>query len=191
MTGNEKGGSRSAINSRLENLRNLSPAARLDRVGDVVSLTDTERNVFAGGGLPIALADGMIENVIGTFELPIGVATNFTINGRDYLIPMAVEEPSVVAAASYMARLARKSGGFVTSSTGPIMRAQVQVLEVRDPHGARARILKRAGGDHCCSKCQGQGSDLAWRRVPRYRSARLRSDNCRSHGCRPPDRRCA
>ena len=93
MTGNEKGGTRSAVNSRLENLRNLSPAARRDRVGDVVSLTDAERNVFAGGGLPIALANGMIENVIGTFELPIGVATNFTINGRDYLIPMAVEEP--------------------------------------------------------------------------------------------------
>ena len=142
MTGNEKGGTRSAVNSRLENLRNLSPAARRDRVGDVVSLTDAERNVFAGGGLPVALADGMIENVIGTFELPIGVATNFTINGRDYLIPMAVEEPSVVAAASYMARLARKGGGFFTSSTGPIMRAQVQVLGVPDPHGARARILR-------------------------------------------------
>ncbi|RUW90269.1 hydroxymethylglutaryl-CoA reductase, degradative [Mesorhizobium sp. M7A.F.Ca.US.011.01.1.1] len=142
MTGTEKGGERSVINSRIENLRNLSPAERLGRVGDVVSLTDAERRVFVGGGLPIALADGMIENVIGTFELPIGVATNFTINGRDYLIPMAVEEPSVVAAASYMARLARKSGGFFTSSTGPIMRAQVQVLEVRDPHGARARILR-------------------------------------------------
>lgn len=142
MTDTENGRTRSAINSRIENLRNLSPAERLGRVGDVMSLTHTERSVFARGGLPIALADGMIENVIGTFELPIGVATNFTINGRDYLIPMAVEEPSVVAAASYMARLARKSGGFFTSSTGPIMRAQVQVLEVRDPHGARARILR-------------------------------------------------
>ncbi|MET2828633.1 hydroxymethylglutaryl-CoA reductase, degradative [Mesorhizobium shangrilense] len=142
MTDTENGGTRPAINSRIENLRNLSPAERLGRVGDIVSLTDAERNAFAPNGLPIMLADGMIENVIGTFELPIGVATNFTINGRDYLIPMAVEEPSVVAAASYMARLARKSGGFLTSSTGPIMRAQVQVLQVRDPHGARARILR-------------------------------------------------
>lgn len=142
MTGTEKGAARPAVNSRLENLRNLTPAERLGRVGDAVSLSDAERGSFAGGGLPTTLADGMIENVIGTFELPIGVATNFTINGRDYLIPMAVEEPSVVAAASYMARLARKSGGFFTSSTGPIMRAQVQVLEVRDPHGARARILR-------------------------------------------------
>jgi hydroxymethylglutaryl-CoA reductase len=84
----------------------------------------------------------MIENVIGTFELPVGVATNFTVNGRDYLIPMAVEEPSVVAAASYMARIVRQCGGFYTSSTGPIMRAQVQILEVRDLHGARARLLR-------------------------------------------------
>jgi hydroxymethylglutaryl-CoA reductase len=137
-----KSGTRAAVDSRLENLRNLSPAERLRRVGDAVSLTETERAVFSGGGLPVSLANGMIENVIGTFELPIGVATNFTINGRDYLVPMAVEEPSVVAAASYMARLARKSGGFFTSSTGPIMRAQVQILGVSDPHGARARILR-------------------------------------------------
>jgi hydroxymethylglutaryl-CoA reductase len=126
----------------LENLRNLTPAERLDRVAGAVGLSEAERSVLAGGGLPINLADGMIENVVGTFELPIGVATNFTINGRDYLIPMAVEEPSVVAAASYMARIARDCGGFQTSSTGPIMRAQVQVLDVRDPHGARARVLR-------------------------------------------------
>ena len=87
------------------------------------------------------LANGMIENVVGKFELPLGIATNFIINGRDYLIPMAVEEPSVVAAASYMARIARGCGGFVTSSSVPVMRAQVQVLSLSDPHGARARLL--------------------------------------------------
>ncbi|RBP18200.1 3-hydroxy-3-methylglutaryl-coenzyme A reductase [Roseiarcus fermentans] len=83
----------------------------------------------------------MIENVIGRFDLPLGVATNFTVNGRDYLIPMAVEEPSIVAGASYMARIARTCGGFETSSSAPIMRAQVQVLSTRDPFGARARLL--------------------------------------------------
>lgn len=138
----QSGGTHSAVNSRLENLRNISPAERLERVADAVSLDAEERQVLSGGGLPIALANGMIENVVGTFELPMGVATNFTINGRDYLVPMAVEEPSVVAAASYMARIARECGGFHTSSTGPIMRAQVQVLDVVDPHGARARILR-------------------------------------------------
>ncbi|RWF15469.1 MAG: hydroxymethylglutaryl-CoA reductase, degradative, partial [Mesorhizobium sp.] len=142
MTDPQKGATRPSVNSRLENLRNLAPAERLARVADAVALTEAERGTFGPGGLPLTLADGMIENVIGTFELPIGVAANFTVNGRDYLIPMAVEEPSVLAAASFMARLARKSGGFFTSSSGPIMRAQVQVLELRDPHGARARILK-------------------------------------------------
>ncbi len=83
----------------------------------------------------------MIENVIGTFDIPLGVATNFTINGRDYLVPMAVEEPSVVAAASYMARIARSCGGFHTSSSEPVMRAQVQVLGLSDPYGARVRLL--------------------------------------------------
>jgi hydroxymethylglutaryl-CoA reductase, degradative len=123
-------------------MRNLAPADRLQRVADAVSLDAEERGVLAGDGLPISIANGMIENVIGKFELPLAVATNFTINGRDYLIPMAVEEPSVVAAASYMARIVRECGGFQTSSTGPIMRAQVQILEVRDPHGARARLLR-------------------------------------------------
>lgn len=136
------GGTRSAVNSRLENIRNLTPADRLGRVADAVSLSAQERAALSGGGLPIPLANGMIENVVGTFELPIGVATNFTVNGRDYLIPMAVEEPSVVAAASYMARIARDCGGFKTSSTGPIMRAQVQIIDVRDLHGARARLLR-------------------------------------------------
>ena len=83
----------------------------------------------------------MIENVIGKFELPLGVATNFTVNGRDYLVPMAVEEPSVVAAASYMARIARENGGFFTDSTEPLMRAQMQVLGLSDPDGARQRLL--------------------------------------------------
>ncbi|MEJ5903031.1 hydroxymethylglutaryl-CoA reductase, degradative [Ochrobactrum teleogrylli] len=134
--------SRQDINSRLENMRNLSPAARLVKVADAVSLSNEEADVFSHAGLPVDLANGMIENVIGVFELPIGVATNFTINGRDYLIPMAVEEPSVVAAASYMARIARKCGGFQTSSTGPLMRAQVQVLKLSDPYSARIRVLQ-------------------------------------------------
>ncbi|MCK4206961.1 hydroxymethylglutaryl-CoA reductase, degradative [Brucella pituitosa] len=123
-------------------MRNLSPAARLAKVADAVSLSNVEADVFSHAGLPVDLANGMIENVIGVFELPIGIATNFTINGRDYLIPMAVEEPSVVAAASYMARIARKCGGFQTSSTGPLMRAQVQVLKLNDPYSARIRVLQ-------------------------------------------------
>jgi hydroxymethylglutaryl-CoA reductase len=86
----------------------------------------------------------MIENVIGTFELPLGVAGYFKLNGKDMLIPMAVEEPSVVAAASFMAKLVLECGGFDTSSTPPLMRAQVQVLGLTDPHGARHTLLRRS-----------------------------------------------
>lgn len=74
-------------------------------------------------------------------QIPFGVAVNFLINGKDYLIPMATEEPSVIAAASNMARLVRKAGGFHTSGTGPLMRAQIQALGVADPEAARLRVL--------------------------------------------------
>ncbi len=142
MAGLGSGVNRHVVNSRLENLRNLTPTERLEQVAVAAALGESEKNAFAAGALPLTLANGMIENVIGTFELPIAIATNFTINGRDYLVPMAVEEPSVVAAASYMARIIRKCGGFQTSSTGPIMRAQIQVLGVTDPYGARAKLLR-------------------------------------------------
>jgi hydroxymethylglutaryl-CoA reductase len=95
------------------------------------------------GALSLETANGMIENVIGTFQLPMAVAGYFQINGKDVIVPMVVEEPSIVAAASFMAKLARVGGGFHTSSTGPLMRAQVQVVGISDPHGARLAILQR------------------------------------------------
>ncbi|WP_238369601.1 hydroxymethylglutaryl-CoA reductase, degradative [Heliomarina baculiformis] len=130
------------VNSRLESLRNLEPEARLDVLAQAVGLDADDKTVLAGHDvLPMSLANGMIENVIGKFELPLAVASNFTINGKDYLIPMAVEEPSVVAAASYMAKIARDVGGFKTSSDQPVMRAQIQVVGLSDPNGARHRLL--------------------------------------------------
>jgi hydroxymethylglutaryl-CoA reductase len=123
-------------------MRNLSPAERLDQVAAATMMDDGARAVLsAPDALSVERANGMIENVIGTFQLPLGVATNFMVNGRDYLVPMAVEEPSVVAAASYMARIVRGCGGFQTSSTAPIMRAQVQIIGLTDPNGARLAIL--------------------------------------------------
>ena len=131
-----------AINSRIENMRNMTPADRLSAVAAAAGLDDTARTALAGRDmLDMTRADGMIENVVGKFELPMGVATNFTVNGKDYLIPMVVEEPSVVAAASYMAKLARGNGGFTARADRPLMRAQVQVLGITDPEGARHRIL--------------------------------------------------
>ncbi|MFU8836588.1 hydroxymethylglutaryl-CoA reductase, degradative [Roseovarius autotrophicus] len=133
------------ITSRIENLRGMEPAERLAAIARAAGLN--EADVAALGEpptLPMTIANGMIENVIGKFELPLAVASNFTVNGRDYLVPMAVEEPSVVAAASYMARIARGCGGFVTSSSAPVMRAQIQVLGIGDPQAARHRLLSVA-----------------------------------------------
>lgn len=130
--------------SRLPNFRALTPAQRLAHVAQAAALSEQEAQLLGRpGALGLELADGMIENVIGTFEIPLGVAGNFRINGRDVLVPMVVEEPSVIAAASFMARLARECGGFETSSTGPLMRAQVQLLGVADPYGARQALLGR------------------------------------------------
>ena len=129
--------------SRIPNFRALTPAQRLGHIARAASLTDDKVALLAKpGALGLERANGMVENVIGTFELPLGIAGNFLVNGREYLVPMAVEEPSVVAAASYMAKLAREGGGFETSSTGPLMRAQVQVIGVADPYGARLALLR-------------------------------------------------
>lgn len=132
------------LDSRLPNFRALTPAQRLQHLAGAASLSPDDIRLLAEpGALGHALADGMIENVVGTFELPFGVAGNFRVNGRDVLVPMVVEEPSVVAAASFMAKLARDCGGFETSSTLPLMRAQVQVLGVSDPYGARQALLRQ------------------------------------------------
>ncbi|MEW7008442.1 hydroxymethylglutaryl-CoA reductase, degradative [Lentilitoribacter sp. EG35] len=124
-------------NSRLEGLRDLMPNERLQTVAQAAN---TDIAALGGNVLGDQLANGMIENVIGKFELPLGVATNFVVNGKDYLIPMAVEEPSVVAAASYMARIARESGGFTADADDPIMRAQIQVLRVPDLEAAKTDL---------------------------------------------------
>lgn len=131
------------MDSTLPNFRALSPAARLAHLSQAVGLDDAAHAQLAKpGALPLEVANGMIENVIGTFELPMAVAGYFQINGKDVIVPMAVEEPSIVAAASFMAKLSRTAGGFQTSSTGPLMRAQVQIVDVSDPHGARLSILQ-------------------------------------------------
>lgn len=131
------------IDSRLLNFRSLTPMQRLNLIASVASFNADEIALLARpGALSVALADGMVENVIGTFELPLGIAANFLVNGRDVLVPMVVEEPSVVAAASFMAKLARECGGFETSSSAPLMRAQVQVLGLTDPYGARQALLR-------------------------------------------------
>jgi len=114
-------------------MRSMTPAQRLAAIESARELEQGALTALAETpALSVALADGMIENVTGTFELPLGIATNFVVNGREVLVPMAVEEPSVVAAASYMAKIARASDGFTTEMTAPIMRGQIQLLEISD-----------------------------------------------------------
>ncbi|MCW5668544.1 MAG: hydroxymethylglutaryl-CoA reductase, degradative [Hydrogenophaga sp.] len=131
------------IDSTLPGFRSLTPSQRLEVIAQKAGLTPAEMaSIHTPGALPLGTADGMIENVIGTYELPLAVAGYFQLNGKDVLVPMVVEEPSVVAAASFMAKLVREGGGFQTSSSGPLMRAQVQVIGVSDPLGARQAILR-------------------------------------------------
>ncbi|MGB9676401.1 MAG: hydroxymethylglutaryl-CoA reductase, degradative [Candidatus Bathyarchaeales archaeon] len=121
----------------------LSVKERLAFVKEFANLTDEEAALLQNtGGLPLDLADRMIENVVGAIPVPLGIAVNFLINKHDYLIPMAIEEPSVVAAASYAAKMARDGGGFYASSTPPIMIGQVQAVGIKDPYAARLRILQ-------------------------------------------------
>ena len=124
-------------------MQNLSPQQRLEAVSKAINYNQDLLNDLKGeGSLPLKIADGMIENVVGRFELPLGIATNFLVNGKDYLIPMAVEEPSVVAAASHMAKMTRASGGFQASSDRPIMRGQIQVMDLENLHASKAKILE-------------------------------------------------
>jgi hydroxymethylglutaryl-CoA reductase len=128
--------------SQISGFYKLAPKHRLDYVKQFANLTaDEVRIISSTGALKLEQVDRMIENVVGTMPVPLGIAVNFLINGKDYLIPMAIEEPSVVAAASYAAKMVRASGGFTASTTLPIMIGQIQVVDVKDPHGAKISLL--------------------------------------------------
>lgn len=135
--------------SRIPNFYGLGLEERQSRL---VEATGHALDGLVGSkGLDPSLADSMIENVVGIHALPLGIATNFIINGREVLVPMAIEEPSVVAGASFMAKLVRESGGFVAEADPSHMIGQIQVLDLEDLHvaetvllEARAQILEAA-----------------------------------------------
>jgi len=130
--------------SKISGFYKFTPKERLDLVSKYAELTEEEVScISATGALSLEAADRMVENVIGFMEVPMGVAVNFLINGKDYIIPMAIEEPSVIAAASNSAKMAREGGGFTTSSTGPVMIGQIQAVGIADPNGARLNILEK------------------------------------------------
>ncbi len=104
--------------------------------------SDDVRMLKNFGGLSFSTANSMVENAIGTMEYPLGVATNFLINGKDYLIPMVIEEPSVIAAASKAAKIAREKGGFTASADKSLMIGQIQVIGLAEPFSAGNKVLR-------------------------------------------------
>jgi hydroxymethylglutaryl-CoA reductase len=128
------------MTSRISGFYKLAPSERLKAAAEQAALGQ-EEIAQVESGLLLDQADKMVENVVGMFQVPLGIATNFVIDGREVLIPMATEEPSVIAAASNGAKMAREAGGFSTSSTGPVMRAQIQATGIEDPFAARQAIL--------------------------------------------------
>ncbi|MEM1976399.1 MAG: hydroxymethylglutaryl-CoA reductase, degradative [Nitrososphaerota archaeon] len=129
--------------SRISGFYKLTVEERLRIVAEFAGLSDEEVELLRRyAALDRETASRMIENVIGTFQLPLGIAVNFLINGRDYMIPMVIEEPSVVAAASNAARMTREGGGVFAQSTESLMIGQIQLVGIKDPHAARLEILR-------------------------------------------------
>lgn len=159
-----------------EGFHRVPPAERLSRVKEICGLSDEEVSILSGESpLSLGIAEHLIENVIGYFPLPIGVATNFTIDGRDLLIPMAVEETSIIAAASATAKWIRKDGSIRTYSKGNLIIGQVQIPSCRNVsqtrrvlHEKRELLLGLANA--CIPSLVSRGGgvrDIAIREVPR------------------------
>ncbi len=128
--------------SKISGFYKLSIEERLKIVKEFANLSDEEVEILKNTGcMKIEQVNRMIENVIGAMEVPLGIAVNFRINNKDYLIPMAIEEPSVVAAASYAAKLARPKGGFFAECDSSLMIGQIQLTNVENPYFARMVIL--------------------------------------------------
>lgn len=126
-------------NQSLPKLRDVPAQDRLAILAQMANLDEAEVAALRNG-LSLDQADHMIENVVATYALPLGIVTNLVVNGREVLVPMVVEEPSVVAGCSFAAKLARAGGGFTASSDDPIMIGQIQVLDVPDMDAARRAI---------------------------------------------------
>jgi len=130
--------------SRRPGFYNLSLQERVSQLNKEGLLTELELAMLTGAnGLTDEQADHMIENVVGVHGLPLGIGLNFMVNGREVLVPMAVEEPSVVAGASFMAKLVRQGGGFSATTTPPEMIGQMQLLDVPDLEAAEFAILQK------------------------------------------------
>ena len=162
------------ISARMPGFHRLPIEERLDAAAAFAQLTHDDKNILRNsGGLTHQLIDALVENGVGSFALPMGIATNFLINGEEKLIPMAVEESSVIAAASHGAKLARLGGGFIASSTDSIMTGQMQFFvksaadlgRVLEDH--KERIITH--GNLCIPRLFERGGgvrDISWRFIP-------------------------
>lgn len=164
-------------NSRLPGFYRLSLDARQAELARHVGLSDDDLALFASGGLTANEASSVVENAVAVYALPLGLGLNFLINGVDRLIPMAVEEPSVIAAASNAARMARAGGGFAAEADPSLMTSQIELRDVADVQRATAALLQ----------ARGEITALADRALPRLCQ---RGGGCRALEVRPlPDRR--
>jgi hydroxymethylglutaryl-CoA reductase len=127
--------------SRLPNFHKLDLAQRHEVLKTIADLTREERWMLKSEALDLATAEGMVENVLGVFGIPLGLAVNFRVNDRDYLVPMAVEETSVVAAASHAAKIVREGGRLTAEAPEGLMIGQVSLTGVADPEAAGAKVL--------------------------------------------------
>lgn len=130
--------------SRIPGFYKYSVEERRELIARMHQLSDEEKEHLSSAiSLPVETADKMIENVVGTFSLPLGLGLNFLINDKEYVIPMAIEEPSVVASASYIAKIVRDAGGFQTEASERIMIGQIQVVGCADFHEAKRAVEKQ------------------------------------------------
>jgi hydroxymethylglutaryl-CoA reductase len=154
--------------SRIAGFYNMPLGQRLEKLVESAGLNSDELAAFQTSGLSADQADHMVENAVGTFGLPLGIGLNFVVNGREVLVPMAIEEPSVVAGASFMAKLVRAGGGFTVITSAPEMIGQIQVVEVKDLmaasmelHEHKAELLAEADSiDPVLKQFGGGVSDL-------------------------------
>ena len=161
--------------SRLPGFYKMKMAERLRRLAEQLELSRDEMDSLGESAtLPLANADAMIENAVGVLGLPVGIGLNFLVNGDDVMVPMAVEEASVIAAVSLAAKIVREGGGFKADSDAPRMIGQVQVAELSNPEAAKAAILRQkdsilavANGLHPAMKSRGGGAqDVEVRLLP-------------------------
>lgn len=129
--------------SRISGFYNMTLDERRQKLADAAALTPPDLGAWTSGGISAEAADHMIENVVGMHSLPLGIALNFMVNGKDVLVPMTLEEPSVVAGASFMAKLARAGGGYQATTTDPLMIGQMQVINVTNLNEAKLKIYEK------------------------------------------------